>query len=198
MKYEWKKEEKGLYVPKDKAELVTVPQFKCFIIKGEGDPESEDFLQRADVLNRLSNSIKTMPKRGFIPGGYYEYSVYPLEAVWEFKSGGVYGGRYTLMVRQPSFVTEAIARMTVTNIISTNPHPLASEVQYTTMGGGTAVQIMHTGCGGKEESFDVLRQFAKLNGIKIKEDIFHEIYISNAKRTAPQKLKTVLRLMVEN
>lgn len=205
MKYEWKKEEKDIYMPKNKVSLVEVPKYRYFMIKGKGNPNEKDFSDRIEVLYRLSYSIKMMPKRGFIPGGYFEYSVYPLEAVWnkaEVDETGKVADKdkmeYTLMIRQPEFVTESIARMTVTNIISTNPHPLINEVNFASVEDGLSIQVMHLGTYDSEnESFDKLKAFAEDNKLTIDYSSHREIYISNAKRTAPEKLKTVLRYKIK-
>lgn len=65
MKYEWKKEEKDLYLPKEKPTLVTVPKQKFFMINGKGNPNSDDFYERVSVLYSLVYAIRMMPKLGF-------------------------------------------------------------------------------------------------------------------------------------
>ena len=79
MKYEWKKHEKALYLPKAVPAPVTVPEHAFFMIRGEGNPNGEAFLEAIGVLYALSYAVKMLPKKGDAPEGYYEYAVFPLE-----------------------------------------------------------------------------------------------------------------------
>ncbi len=202
MKHEWRKAEKEIYIPKKTPEKLFVPKFKYFTIKGEGNPNSEDFTQRIEVLYRLSYGIKMMPKRGFYPGGYYEYTVYPSEAVWELDEDGVLDKdklKYTLMIRQPDFVTGAVARMITTTIISTNPHPLINEVKFTSIEEGDCVQILHTGpYENEQESFEIMDRFLEENNLSREDKTHKEIYLNDPKKTELQKLKTVLRYKIKS
>lgn len=205
MKHEWKKHEKEIYIPKDKPILVTVPKYNYFMIQGKGNPNDDDFASRIEVLYRLSYSIKMLPKKGFIPGGYFDYTVYPLEGIWDgsdaFDEAGEINKeelKYTLMIRQPEFVTEAIARMTVIKLISTKPHPLIKEVKFGTMEDGMCVQLMHTGSYNNEKhSFEKMNAFIEGNALKRKNSLHREIYINDARKTVEEKRKTVLRFTVE-
>ena len=69
MKHEWKKQEKNLYLPKEKPELITVPEQKFFMIKGKGNPNHEDFAERVAVLYSLAYAVRMMPKQGNTPEG---------------------------------------------------------------------------------------------------------------------------------
>lgn len=82
MKFEWRKHEKDLYLPKEKPVLVTVPKQKFFMISGKGNPNSEEFSEKIGVLYSLAYAVRMMPKQGFTPEGYFEYTVYPLEGIW--------------------------------------------------------------------------------------------------------------------
>ena len=88
MKHEWRKAEKELYLPPTSPVLIEVPKQRFFAIQGKGDPNAEDFGKRIEVLYALSYAIRMMPKNGFTPPGYYEYTVYPLEAVWSLTEKG--------------------------------------------------------------------------------------------------------------
>ena len=114
MKYEWKKHEKALYLPKAVPAPVTVPEHAFFMIRGEGNPNGEAFLEAIGVLYALSYAVKMLPKKGDAPEGYYEYAVFPLEGVWDtaepMRPGEALNKdalRYTLMIRQPDFVTNS-------------------------------------------------------------------------------------------
>ena len=110
MKHEWRKHEKELYVPKEIPQLISVPKQKFFMIKGKGNPNDEDFSDRIGVLYSLSYAVRMMPKSGFVPDGYFEYTVYPLEGIWEacdISDKSTFS--YTIMMKQPDFITEEVA-----------------------------------------------------------------------------------------
>ena len=115
MKYEWRKKEKEYYLPKSKPEVVDIKEFKFIQLSGEGNPNSEGFSEAIGVLYLLAYAIKMMPRNGIDIDGYYDYVVYPLEGLWDLKEEA--RGKevldkdklvYTLMIRQPDFVTEEV------------------------------------------------------------------------------------------
>jgi len=89
MKFEWRKQEKNLYLPKEKPELLTVPKQKFITIQGKGDPNSPQFSELVGVLYSVAYAIKMIPKHGFTPEGYYDYTVYPLEGLWDLTEEGL-------------------------------------------------------------------------------------------------------------
>ena len=94
MKFEWKKQAKELYIPKEKVELLKVPEFKFFMIKGKGNPNDEQFSEGIGVLYSLSYAVKMMPKSGIIPEGYFEHTVFPLEGIWDMTEKGKREGTF--------------------------------------------------------------------------------------------------------
>ena len=83
-KHEWRKKEKQYYSPKNKPQLINVPEFKFVTIEGEGNPNSQFFSECISVLYSMSYAIKMTPKKMDIkPNGYCDYTVYPLEGVWD-------------------------------------------------------------------------------------------------------------------
>ncbi|MDM5219689.1 GyrI-like domain-containing protein [Peribacillus sp. NJ11] len=88
MKYEWRKQEKNLYIPKQKSELVTIPEQKFFMIKGKGNPNEHEFAEKIGVLYSLAYAVRMNPKQGYTPDGYFEYTVYPLEGIWDLTEEG--------------------------------------------------------------------------------------------------------------
>ena len=122
MKHEWKKAEKEFYLPKQKPELIKIPPFRFFSIKGQGNPNEKLFAENIGVLYSLAYAVKMSPKNGFAPKEYFDYTVYPLEGIWDLteeakkmksekldKSSLV----YNLMIRQPDFVTSEYALETI-------------------------------------------------------------------------------------
>jgi hypothetical protein len=205
MKYEWKKNDKVLYVPKNQPEVITIPPMKFFMLNGKGNPNNESFSEAVGVLYSLSYGIKMMPKKGTTPEGYFEYTVFPLEGVWDLaeearglevldKDSLV----YTIMIRQPDFVTDELAQSVIESTRLKKPHPLLENVQFGSIEDGLSVQMLHIGPYDTEtESFNKMEAFCKDNDLRRVSKIHREIYITDFRKTAPEKLKTVLRFKAE-
>lgn len=128
MKHEWRKAEKILYLPKKEPQVIEVPEQKFFTIEGVGNPNGPDFAERIGVLYSLAYGVRMMPKNGFEPEGYYEYTVYPLEGIWSIseeakdkESWTKDDLTYKIMIRQPDFVTEEVARRAMVIAKKRNP-----------------------------------------------------------------------------
>lgn len=207
MKFEWKKAEKNLYLPKSKPEQIAVPQFNFFSIKGKGNPNDAFFAEYIGVLYSLSYAVKMSPKQGNAPEGYFDYSVYPLEGVWDINEAAKvnFNGTinkndlvFNLMIRQPDFVTPEYAIEIIERTKKKKPHELLNIVQFETINEGKCVQMMHLGSYDNEpESFRIMEDFAEQVGLKRNSHTHREIYLSDARKTLPEKLKTVLRFQVE-
>ena len=204
MKFEWKKHAKELYMPKSKVELLTVPECKFFMIKGKGNPNDEEFSEAIGVLYSLSYAIKMMPKNGVTPDGYIDYTVFPLEGVWDISEKGKLQGTldkneflYKIMIRQPDFVTEEIAEKAIEIVKNKKPHPLLGSVTFVSINDGLCVQMLHVGSYDDEpNSFNMMKEYCKQNNLKRITEIHREIYITDARKTEKSKLKTVLRYKV--
>ena len=198
MKHEWKKHEKDLYLPKDTPVLTTVPKQKFFAIKGKGNPNEPDFAERIGVLYSLAYAVRMMPKSGFTPEGYFEYTVYPLEGVWD---GGAVADKssytYTIMIRQPEFATDEVAAIAIENTKKKKPHPFLSEAFFYEMEDGLSVQMLHNGDYDNEpHSFAEMQNFIDDNNLFRRENSHREIYLTDASKIERDKLKTVLRYTV--
>jgi len=205
MKYEWRKQEKNLYMPKQKPELITVPEQKFLMIEGKGNPNNEEFANKIEVLYSLSYAIRMMPKQGYTPEGYFEYTVYPLEGVWNLTEEGrnldILNKDeliYTIMIRQPDFVTEEVVERAYESVRKKKSHPLLDEVTFGTMEDGLSVQILHVGPFDDEpRSFEKMKEFIINNNLEIVTLRHREIYLSDIRKVEPEKLKTVLRYRVK-
>lgn len=205
MKYEWKKEAKHLYLPKEQPELITVPAMKFFTLRGQGNPNSEQFAEEVGVLYALSYAVKMMPKKNITPEGYFEYAVFPLEGVWdlsdEAKSLDYLDKNklvYTIMIRQPDFVTDDIAQIAIDTAKQKKPHNLYDKIKFESIEEGMCVQMMHIGSYDSEpESFAKMEEYCQRNNLKRKSRTHREIYITDARKASPEKQKTVLRFKVE-
>ncbi|MEH7181266.1 GyrI-like domain-containing protein [Neobacillus vireti] len=205
MKHEWRKHEKNLYLPKSHPELVTIPEQKFLMIKGKGNPNSEEFTEKINVLYSLAYAIRMMPKTGYTPEGYVEYTVYPLEGIWSLTEEGINSDTfnkdellYTIMIRQPDFVTEEIVEKAFQNVRKKKPHPFLMDVTFGTMEDGLSVQMLHIGSYDDEpQSFEKMNEFILINNLEKVTFVHREIYLSDARKVEPEKLKTVLRYRVK-
>ncbi len=206
MKHEWKKHEKELYMPKNKPEIVTIPKQKYFMISGKGNPNTEEFTDKIGVLYSLAYAVRMMPKQGFTPEGYFEYVVYPLEGLWNLTDEGKQAMTfnkdellYKIMIRQPNFVTKEISDKAFEYVKRKKPHPFLDEVKFGELEDGLSVQMIHIGSYDNEpESFTKMKEFISSNNLEILTLEHREIYISDARKTEENKLKTVLRYRVRH
>jgi len=206
MKYEWRKTEKQFYLPKTKPEVVNIPKFKFFTIEGAGNPNDDFFAQYIGVLYSLSYGIKMSPKKGMEPKGYFEYTVYPLEGVWDLnqKAKDSFDGTlnkndfiFTLMIRQPDFVDQNFAMEILEITKKKKPHDLLNQVKFEEITEGQCVQMLHLGSYDDEpKSFELMEDFAKDSNLQRKTKTHREIYLNDPRKVTPDKLKTVLRFQV--
>lgn len=206
MKHEWRKKEKQLYLPKNKPERIDVPEFGFFTIDGKGNPNDEQFPEYIGVLYALSYAVKMSPKKGSAPEGYFDYTVYPLEGVWDIneKAKRTFNGIlnkddlvFKLMIRQPGFVNEAYALRVFEQVKKSKAHELLSKVKFEHISDGASVQMLHLGSYDDEpESFKIMEEFAQQENLKRLSKIHREIYLTDARKTEADKLKTVLRFKV--
>ncbi len=209
MKHEWRKHEKGIYMPKNKPEIIDIPAFNYFTISGQGNPNSEMFSEYISVLYSLSYAVKMSCKKGIEPDGYFDYTVYPLEGIWDIKEEArqEYSSSqiinkddlvFKLMIRQPEFVDLDFVSEIRALTNKKKPHRLLNSVEFETLNEGTCVQMLHLGSYDNEPAtFKIMEDFALANSLKRMSKIHKEIYLSDARKTAPEKLKTVLRFQVE-
>ena len=205
MKYEWKKEEKEIYLPKKEPTLIDVPRAKYFCIKGQGNPNGEDFANKVGVLYTMSYAVRMMPKNGYTPKNYFEYTVYPLEGLWDLTENGRNSDildknelLYTIMIKQPDFVDEEVFQKALEISKKKKPNNLLDEITFEEIEDGLSVQMLHVGSYDDEPvSFEKMKKFIDENNLKIKTLVHREIYLSDARKTEKAKLKTVLRYMVE-
>ncbi len=204
MKQEWKRQEKDLYGAKESPSLVQVPQQSYLMISGQGNPNAKDFSDRVAALYALAYAIKMVFKASSAntpaAGEIHDYAVYPLEGVWRQKQGGVLVKEeleYTIMIRQPDFITADMVSAALETVKKKKPDPLYEEICFDTMQDGACIEILHTGPYDEEPaSFEKMMEFARQNDLERTRDCHREIYLNNAKRVAQDKLKTILRIQV--
>jgi hypothetical protein len=204
MKYEWRKKEKDIYLPKNIPTLYDDTEKLYITVKGEGHPDSDTFRSNVEILYALSYSIRMLSKSGVTPLGYYEYTVYPLEGLWDLNEVGrklKYLDKnhlvYQLMIRQPDFVTEELFRRTVENVTAKKKGLSVESACLEKLADGLCIQMMHHGSYDAElETFSIMEKYCEEHGITRIDKRHREIYISDARKTSSEKLKTVLRFKV--
>jgi hypothetical protein len=206
MKHDWKKNEKQFYLPGTNPELINVPNFKFFLIEGKGNPNDDFFSEYVGVLYSLSYGVKMSPKKGIEPKGYFDYTVYPLEGIWDLaeEAKKSFEGTinkndlvFKLMIRQPDFVDNDFARQILKQTKKNKPHDLLEQVRFEEMVEGDCIQMLHLGNYNNEpESFKIMEKFAEQGNYRRKTKTHREIYLSDARKVSPEKLKTVLRFSI--
>ena len=204
MAFDFKKEYKAFYLPKNRPELVTVPRMNYIAVRGKGDPNEPDgAYQRAiGVLYAVAYTLKMSYKTDHRIEGFYEYVVPPLEGFWwqEGVQGVDYsdkaGFRWISVIRLPDFVTEADFRWAVETAAKKKKLDCAA-AEFLTVDEGLCVQIMHIGPYDDEPAtVAVMDRFLQENGyVNDLSDsrLHHEIYLSDARKVEPAKRKTVIR-----
>lgn len=207
MKHEWRKKEKAIYLPKTKPEVIDVPAFNFITIEGKGNPNNPDFMDYIGVLYSLSYAVKMNLKKRVQPEGYVDYTVYPLEGIWDITeeakknfTGSINKDDlvFKLMIRQPSFVTEYFFYEMLVLTKAKKPHALLGTAKFETITDGKCIQMIHLGSYDTEpKSFKLMEEYAAQVNLTRLSKVHREIYLSDVRKVAPEKLKTVLRFKVE-
>lgn len=202
MKHEWRKHEKNIYGVKAKPELIEIPKQKFITISGKGNPNGEAFSERVGLLMSIAYGIKMNYKKSVSSDEEItDYTVYPVEGLWTSDSDD-YTDKdeyvYTIMVRQPEFITDEMYYSAVEKIKIKKPNELIDEVKFETVEDGLVVQMLHIGSYDSEsDSFDIMDELVATEGYIRNSKYHREIYLSDARRTVPQKLKTILRYKIK-
>lgn len=196
MKYDWKKEDKDIYLPKAAPTLVRVPALSYFSVSGHGSPSGADFQHAVEMLYSASYTLKMFPKKNPVPEGWYDYSVFPLEAAWALPEGAdnLDAYVYDVMIRQPDFLTASLEASVMELCRAKKPGLPWDRLVAATYDEGECLQILHIGPYAEEKaSFDVLDAYCREHELVRRGDWHKEIYLNDPNRTQAAKLKTVLR-----
>lgn len=204
MTFDYKKEYKEFYMPKNKPGTVNIPEMNYIAVRGKGNPNEEksEYKESIGLLYAIAFTIKMSYKSNYKIDGYFEYVVPPLEGLWY--QNGVNGIDYThkekfnfiSMIRLPDFITKKDFEWAVEEAAKKKKQNF-SKVEFFTYEEGLCVQCMHIGPYDNEpETIGLMDSFAKEKGydIDINESRFHhEIYLSDPRRCDESRLKTVIR-----
>lgn len=204
MAFDFKKEYKEFYLPKAKPELVTVPPMNYIAVRGKGDPNEEDgaYKQAIGLLYGIAYTIKMSKKSSHQIDGYFDFVVPPLEGFWQQSGSNTidYAHKenfeWISVIRLPDFVTKADFDWAVQEAAAKKKLDF-SPVEFLTVDEGLCVQCMHIGPYDDEPAtVAAMDAFVQANGYA--NDLtdarrHHEIYLSDVRKTVPEKLKTVIR-----
>ena len=188
---------KSLYrLPSRQAVVVEVPPLKFLTAHGEGDPNTAPAYKEAvTALFTLAYTVKFLVKRSDLA---VDYGVMPLEGLWWADIEPIHvsdkkSWKWTAMILQPDFVDSSIVEEARSQAIKKKRLPTLTKVELATLHEGRSAQLMHSGPYSAETpSIEALHQFIEEQGGRPRGK-HHEIYLNDPSRTAPEKLKTVLR-----
>lgn len=204
MAFDFKKEYKEFYLPKAKPQIVTVPSMNYIAVRGEGDPNEEDGAYKAaiGVLYAIAYTIKMSKMGDHRIEGYFDFVVPPLEGFWwqQGREGVDYSDKSSFcwisVIRLPDFVTKtdfawAVAEATKKKKLD------CTKAEFLTVDEGLCIQILHQGPYDDEPATVALMDaYLTANGYKndfTDKRLHHEIYLSDARKVAQEKWKTVIR-----
>ena len=204
MAFDFKKEYKEFYMPKSKPAIVTVPKANYIAVRGKGNPNEEDgaYQKAISVLYAIAYTLKMSYKTDYKINGFFEYVVPPLEGFWwqEDINGIDYGNKdsfnWISVLRLPDFISRENFDWAV-NTAAKKKKLDCSSAEFLTIDEGLCVQIMHIGLFDDEpESVAKMDAYLSENGYEndlSDTRLHHEIYMSDARKVAPEKWKTVIR-----
>ena len=204
MAFDYKKEYKEFYMPQNKPSIVTVPKMNYIAVRGKGDPNDEhgEYKDSIGLLYAIAFTIKMSYKGSHKIDGYFEYVVPPLEGFWWQECSDTIdyanknGFNFVSLIRLPDFVTKADFDWAVREATSKKKADF-SKVEFLTYDEGVCVQSMHVGSYNDEpKTVALMHEYMKANGYALdisKSRYHHEIYLSDPRKCAVGKLKTVVR-----
>lgn len=204
MVFDFKKEYKAFYMPKEKPEIITVPAANYIAVRGKGNPNEEDgaYQQAVRVLYAVAYTLKMSYKSDYKIEGFFEYAVPPLEGFWwqenvedvDFSDKSAF--HWISVLRLPDFITKEHFDWAV-RTAAQKKRMDCSSAEFLTIDEGLCVQILHVGAFDDEPRsvahMDAFIQEKGYENDRTGNRFHHEIYLSDPRRTAPEKWKTVIR-----
>ena len=204
MVFDFKKEYKELYKPKDKPSIINVEKTNFIAVRGVGDPNAEnsEYKQSISLLYPIAYAIKMSKKGDYKIDGYFDFVVPPLEGFWwqEGIKGVDYANKqnfhFISLIRMPDFVTKEVFEWAIEETTRKKKEDF-SKVEFFTYDEGLCVQCMHIGPYNDEPiTVEAMHEYMIEQGYELDitdERFHHEVYISDVRKISPEKLKTVLR-----
>ena len=204
MVFDFKKEYKELYKLKAKPSIINVEKANFIAVRGVGDPNAEnsEYKQSISLLYPIAYAIKMSKKGDYQIDGYFDFVVPPLEGFWwqEGIKGVDYANKdsfnFISLIRMPDFVTKEVFEWAIEETTRKKKEDF-SKVEFFTYDEGLCVQCMHIGSYNDEPiTVEAMHEYMIEQGYELDitdERFHHEVYISDVRKTSPEKLKTVLR-----
>ena len=204
MTFDFKKEYREFYLPKDRPEIVMVPAANYIAVRGAGDPNEAGgaYQQAISVLYAVAYTLKMSPRSGHRIEGFFDYVVPPLEGFWPGEGAGAEDRRnksafrWISVIRLPDFITPADLDW-AKDIAEKKKKIYCSPAEFLTVDEGLCVQIMHTGSYDDEpRSVAEMDRFLAENGYRndfSDTRTHHEIYLSDPRKVPVEKRRTVIR-----
>lgn len=204
MAFDFKKEFKEYYMPKNKPQIVDIPSMNYIAVRGKGNPNDEggEYKMAIEVLYAVAYTLKMSYKTDYKIDGFFEYVVPPLEGFWWSDNGGDFDYsdkselKWISVIRLPDFVTEKDFLWAVETASKKKKIDCLS-AEFLTVAEGLCVQIMHNGSYDDEPAtVAVMDEYISENGCVNdlgSERLHHEIYLSDPRKSPPEKWKTVIR-----
>lgn len=203
MAFDYKKEYKEFYMPKNKPSIAEIPPMNYIAVRGKGDPNTEGGEYKASIgmLYAVAFTLKMSKLGARKIEGYFDYVVPPLEGLWQMQGGGEIdyaykdGLEFISMIRLPDFVNKEDFDWAIAEAERKKNLDL-SKVEFFSYSEGTCVQCMHIGPYDDEPAtVAAMDSFALENGYEpdFSERLHHEIYLSDPRKCYPERLKTVVR-----
>lgn len=195
-KLDLKKELKPFFSASAKPAIVDVPAMNYLMVDGAGDPNTASFAVAVEALYSLAYALKFTVKRSAQP---VDYPVMALEGLWwaddmaAFVKANRAAWKWTLMIVQPALITAALVADALAELRKKKPSPALDLIRFARFAEGRAAQIMHVGPYSAEgPNIEKLHAFIAAQGGTL-SGRHHEIYLSDMRRTAPDRLKTIIR-----
>ena len=204
MAFDYKKEQKEFYQPKNVPEIIDVPSMNYLAVRGKGNPNVEggEYKKSIEILYALAYTLKMSYKTDYKINGFFQYVVPPLEGFWrqegteEIDYEKKEAFQWISAIRLPDFITGKDFEWAV-HTAENKKHINCSSAEFLTIEEGLCVQIMHHGPFDAEpETVEKMNQYLKIQGCEndfTAQRRHHEIYLSDVRKTVPEKWKTVIR-----
>ncbi|WP_270204435.1 GyrI-like domain-containing protein [Streptococcus anginosus] len=201
MKYEWRKLDKKLYQGPKTPVVIEHPVQSFIMLNGQGNPNKADFSERVSALYSLAYAIKMEYKKTAHHQEFTDFTVYPLEGSWQQTEAETLVKDdlvYTIMIAQPEFITNEIVETALEKVKVKKPNPFYNEIRFERISEGSSVAMLHVEPFDDEpQTFAKMDAFCQENGLKRCTAYHREIYLNNKNRTAPEKLKIIVRYSVQ-
>ncbi len=181
--------------------VIEHPVQSFIMLNGQGNPNKADFSERVSALYSLAYAIKMEYKKTAHHQEFIDFTVYPLEGIWQQTEAETLVKDdlvYTIMIAQPEFITNEMVETALEKVKVKKPNPFYNEIRFERISEGSSVAMLHVGPFDDEpQTFAKMDAFCQENGLKRCTAYHREIYLNNKNRTAPEKLKTILRYSVQ-